>query len=187
MHVLFLENEDSFSWNVVDALPFDRGNICIRSGCDVSVNLGLIEDFGAVVVGPGPTDPVRAGIVEVIHAAARARRPLLGICLGHQALGLAFGARLVRTHPTHGKQSEISFKSSRLFPNFCGQQIVMRYHSLSLSTVVAPLHVIAETTDGIPMAIEHESLPMAGLQFHPDSYATPQGRRMVAEFFEAVR
>jgi anthranilate synthase/aminodeoxychorismate synthase-like glutamine amidotransferase len=187
MRVLFLENEDSFSWNVVDSLPFDRGDICIRPGREISANLNLIADFGAVVVGPGPTDPVRAGIVEVIRATAQARLPLLGICLGHQALGLAFGARLVQTYPTHGKQSEISFKSSRLFPSFCGAQIVMRYHSLSLSSVVAPLHVIAETADGIPMAIEHESLPMAGLQFHPESYATPRGRQMVAEFFEAVR
>jgi anthranilate synthase/aminodeoxychorismate synthase-like glutamine amidotransferase len=187
MRVLFLENEDSFSWNVVEILPFDRGDICIRSGRDASTDSRLLEDFDAVVIGPGPTDPIRAGIVEVVRAAAQVRLPLLGICLGHQALGLAFGARLVGTYPTHGKQSTIVFGPSRLFPGSCGQQIVMRYHSLSLTEVVTPLRVIAATADGIPMAVEHESLPMAGLQFHPDSYATPRGRQIVAEFFEAVR
>lgn len=186
MRVLFLENQDSFSWNVIESLPFNRSDICIRSDREAVANLHLIEDFDAVVVGPGPTDPTRANIVDIIHTAAQAHRPLLGICLGHQALGLAFGARLIRTHPTHGKLSTITFKSSRLFPGFCGAHIVMRYHSLSLSEVVSPLQVIAETADAIPMAIEHESLPMAGLQFHPDSYATPRGKEMIAQFFEAV-
>ena len=187
MRLLFLENQDSFSWNVIESLPFDRGDIYIQPGRDVAANLHMIEDFDAVVVGPGPTDPTRANIIDVIHAAAQAHRPLLGICLGYQALGLAFGAKLIRTHPTHGKLSTITFQSSRLFPGFRGPQIVMRYHSLSLAEVVSPLKVIASTADAIPMAIEHESLPMAGLQFHPDSYATPRGKEMIARFFEAVR
>jgi len=187
MRLLFLENQDSFSWNVIESLPCDRSDICIMSGREVAANLRIIENFDAIVIGPGPTDPTRTKIVDVVHAAARAHRPLLGICLGHQALGLAFGAKLIRTHPTHGRQSTITFKSSRLFSGFSGPQVVMRYHSLSLAEVVLPLRVIAQTDDGIPMAIEHETLPMAGLQFHPDSYATPRGKEMIAQFFEAVR
>jgi anthranilate synthase/aminodeoxychorismate synthase-like glutamine amidotransferase len=187
MRILFLENEDSFTWNVIDALPFDRRDIRIRSGREAAQERQALDGFDAVVIGPGPTDPVRAGIVGVVRRAAEARLPLLGICLGHQALGLAFGATLVRTNPTHGKTSTIIFEPSRLLPGFHGPQIVMRYHSLSLAEVNAPLRVVASTANHIPMAIEHETLPMAGLQFHPDSYATPNGREMIAAFFKAVR
>ena len=130
---------------------------------------------------------VAAGLVGAVRAVAAARRPLLGICLGHQALGLAFGARLIRSAPVHGKVSTVHFAPSRLFPGIAGPEPVMRYHSLALADVAPPLRVVAATDDGLPMAIEHESLPMAGLQFHPDSYATPHGREMIAAFFEAAR
>ena len=186
MRVLFLENNDSFSWNVVDSLPFERREIVLRPGREVSRDADALVGADAIVVGPGPTDPLRAGIVEVILSAARARIPLLGICLGHQALGLAFGARLVRVPPVHGKRSAVAFSPSRLFPSFCGRETVMRYHSLALSEIAQPLRVIARTDDGIPMAVEHESLPMAGLQFHPDSYGSPRGKEMIADFFRAV-
>lgn len=185
--VLVLENEDSFTWNVVDSLPVERAAIVLRRGRDAARDAAALDGVGAVVIGPGPTDPVRAGIVDVVRAAASARVPLLGICLGHQALGLAFGARLVRAVPTHGKRSTIAWRASRLFPSFSGcETTVMRYHSLALDGVAAPLRVVAATADGVPMAIEHEALPLAGLQFHPDSYATPRGREMIADFFQAA-
>jgi anthranilate synthase/aminodeoxychorismate synthase-like glutamine amidotransferase len=187
MRILFLENQDSFTWNVIDALSFDRRDICVRSGREAATEPHALDGFDALVIGPGPTDPARAGIVDIVRAATEAKMPLLGICLGHQAIGLAFGATLVRTHPTHGKMSTIIFEPSRLFPGITGPQTVMRYHSLSLVEVTSPLRVIARTTDRIPMAVEHESLPIAGLQFHPDSYATPKGRDMIAAFFKAVR
>jgi anthranilate synthase/aminodeoxychorismate synthase-like glutamine amidotransferase len=184
--VLFIENGDSFSWNVIDALPVPRAEILVRTGREVALDPACLDGMGVVVVGPGPTDPARAGIADVIPAAAARALPLLGICLGHQALGLAHGARLVRTRPVHGKQALITFERARLFPGIVGPQLVMRYHSLSLDRVTPPLRVVATTADGIPMAIEHESLPMAGLQFHPDSFGTPAGRRMLEAFFEAV-
>ncbi|MEK7667706.1 MAG: aminodeoxychorismate/anthranilate synthase component II [Gemmatimonadota bacterium] len=187
MRVLFLENQDSFSWNLIESLPCDRGDVRVRPGRDAAADPLLLDGVDAVVIGPGPTDPVRAGIVEVVRAAAAARLPLLGICLGHQALGLAFGARLARATPTHGKTSTAVFLPSRLFPGIAGPYEVMRYHSLALADVAPPLRVIAETAAGVPMAIEHDALPLAGLQFHPDSYATLSGRAMVAAFFAAVR
>lgn len=241
MRVLFLENHDSFSWNVIDALPVERDNITIvsanppqavghprgsstsrpgqvtsppaadesrplchpgqgairhggslrRAGAQPSTTTTelplTLTQFNCLVIGPGPTDPYRAGLIDIVQQAAAIKLPTLGICLGHQAIGLAFGSKLVRTHPVHGKRSEIVFSKSRLFPNTLGTHAVMRYHSLSLSHVNSPLRVIAQTSDGIPMAVEHESLPIAGLQFHPDSYATEQGRGMLADFFEAIR
>jgi anthranilate synthase/aminodeoxychorismate synthase-like glutamine amidotransferase len=187
VRVLFLENDDSFSWNVVDRLPVPRDGIVVRPGREAARDPDGLSGFDVVVMGPGPTDPERAGLVGVVFEAARRRLPFLGICLGHQALGLAFGARLVRVHPVHGKLSTAGFGASRCFRRFRGPVRVMRYHSLALAGVAAPLRVVAETSDGVPMAIEHETLPMAGLQFHPDSYATPRGAEMLADFFEAVR
>lgn len=186
MRVLFLENHDSFSMNVVESLPVDRQDVLIRPGREVACDPEALAGVDVVVIGPGPTDPERAGIVGVVRAAAAARMPLLGICLGHQALGLAFGAELVRVGPVHGKPWPISFAPSRLFPGFHGRETMMRYHSLALARVPAPLRVFAQTEDGIVMAVEHETLPMAGVQFHPDSFASPRGRELVADFFRSV-
>jgi len=182
MAVLFVECGDSFSWNVVDRLPVAREEVLVRPASG-----GIPDGVDAVVLGPGPRDPVRAGLLPLVEAAARRRLPTLGICLGHQALGLAFGARLVRVRPAHGDQSEIRFGPSRSFPGFEGPLRGMRYHSLALAGVAAPLRVVASTADGVPMAVEHESLPMAGLQFHPDSHFTERGEELLARFFGALR
>ncbi|MBI4081601.1 MAG: aminodeoxychorismate/anthranilate synthase component II [Candidatus Lambdaproteobacteria bacterium] len=187
MRVLFLENEDSFTWNVLDALPLRRGRITLRRGAALRGDPEALAGFDALVVGPGPTDPVRAGLVETVQAAAARHLPVLGICLGCQAIGLAFGARLVRTRPAHGQRCLVTFTASRCFGSVAGPQRVMRYHSLSLAGVAAPLRVVAATGDGIPMAVEHETLPIAGLQFHPDSFGTPRGPDMLADFFRACR
>jgi anthranilate synthase/aminodeoxychorismate synthase-like glutamine amidotransferase len=184
MQLLFVENDDSFSWNVVDALPFARSDIRMESGSDgaaVATALGVCD---AVVIGPGPTDPVRAGLVELVRTVAERKTPLLGICLGHQAIGLAFGARLQPTVPCHGKQASFGL-TGRFFGAFQEPTVAMRYHSLALVDVRSPLRTTATTADGIVMAVEHETLPIAGLQFHPDSYATPRGREMLAAFFKA--
>jgi anthranilate synthase component 2 len=186
MRLLFVENEDSFSWNVIDLLPFDRSRIELVTTAAAREAVARLGPGAAVVVGPGPKDPLRTGLVEVVRSAAERKLPLLGICLGCQALGLAFGARLVRASPVHGKRWDAEFASSRLFPGVEGRQQVMRYHSLALEQVESPLRLVAATAEGVPMAIEHEQLPMAGLQFHPDSFATPRGRQMVESFFGAV-
>ncbi len=166
--VLFIENHDSFSWNVIDALPFARAELEIVHAPDARLD-GV--DF--VVMGPGPTDPQRAGLVELVREVARRRLPFLGVCLGHQALGLAFGATLRRSPPAHGKRALAHYAS--------GPVEVMRYHSLSLTDVAPPLRVTARLDDGTVMAIEHESLPMTGVQFHPDSFGTPSGRALLAK------
>ncbi|MDP1826284.1 MAG: chorismate-binding protein [Archangium sp.] len=176
--VLFIENHDSFSWNVIDALPFARGQIEVLGPAEAWAALDHSE---VVVMGPGPTDPMRAGLIDLVREVARRRLPFLGVCLGHQALGLAFGARLVRSAPAHGKRATAHFSN---FAGLEGPVEVMRYHSLSLTEVASPLKVMASLADGTVMAIEHESLPMAGVQFHPDSFGTPRGRDLLANWFK---
>jgi anthranilate synthase len=182
--VLFIENHDSFSWNVIDALPFARGEIEVVSAAEA---IAKLDQATAVVMGPGPTDPVRAGLLELVHEVARRGLPFLGVCLGHQALGLAFGGKLARSLPAHGKRGVAWFSGAQRFPGIEGELEVMRYHSLALRNVEAPLRVVAALADGTVMAIEHESLPMAGLQFHPDSHGTPRGRALVEAFFQCAR
>lgn len=171
--VLFIENHDSFSWNVIDALPFERSEVEVVHAADAR-----LDGFDVVVMGPGPKDPQRAGLLELVREVARRRLPFLGICLGHQALGLAFGATLHRSTPAHGKHAVAHF--TELMP---GPIEVMRYHSLSLRDVRAPLRIIAALEDGTVMGVQHESLPMVGLQFHPDSFGTPRGRELLAAVF----
>ncbi|MBN1962330.1 MAG: aminodeoxychorismate/anthranilate synthase component II [Deltaproteobacteria bacterium] len=184
--VLFLENEDSFSWNLIDRLPFAREQINIKSGREVANNHNILNRYDLLVIGPGPTDPIRAGLIAVVQAAAKLRLPTLGICLGHQAIGLAFNAKLIRVKPAHGLITQVCFSPSRSFAGLISEMTVMRYNSLALSNVVAPLRIIATTNDGLVMAIEHESLPIAGLQFHPDSYATLLGKEMLSAFFKSL-
>ncbi len=181
MRVAFVENHDSFSWNVIDCLPVARSNIDIVTPAQA---IDQMDRYGAVVLGPGPTDPVRAGLIDVVLCAASKSIPMLGICLGHQAIGLAFGAQIKRSDPAHGKCAEATFQPSTNFKGIVGAHKVMRYHSLSLHEVKPPLTVIATLSDKTVMGIEHETLPMAGLQFHPDSYATENGRKMIAAFFK---
>lgn len=181
--VLFVENHDSFSWNVIDCLPARRERVRVVSAGAAADQL---EGADVLVIGPGPTDPTRAGLLELVQRAAARRLPTLGICLGHQALGMAWGARLVRSTPAHGKVARVHFGTSRRFPGIEGPLEAMRYHSLSLVDVAAPLEVVARLGDGTVMAVEHRELPMAGVQFHPDSHATPRGRELVAAFFRSL-
>jgi anthranilate synthase/aminodeoxychorismate synthase-like glutamine amidotransferase len=157
--------------------------VVVRPGREAAARSDWLAAADAVVVGPGPTDPERAGLVGVVRAAVDRGLPVLGICLGHQAIGLAFGARLVRTPPRHGRTSVATFAGARWLAGLAGPQVVMRYHSLALAGVRPPLRVVATSEDGVVMAVEHETLPVVGLQFHPDSYATPRGAEMLAGFF----
>ncbi len=183
---VFVENHDSFSWNVIDRLPFPRERLTLVDGRDPAAVRAAVEEADALVIGPGPLDPLRLpALPEAVLRAAARRIPTLGICLGHQAIGVAFGARLVRAAPVHGKRSTIRFAGSRFFAGFEGPLAVMRYHSLALAEVAPPLRITAEA-DGLPMAVEHETLPIAGLQFHPDSFGTDRGEELLGAFFEAA-
>ena len=187
MRVLLVDNDCSFSWNIVDCLPVAREAVRVVSGAAREQVRGLLPQVDLVVIGSGPLDPQRADLVGLVGEADALGLPVLGICLGHQAVGQAFGATLVPVEPHHGVPSTATFGPSRLFSGITGPRRVMRYHSLALDAVPPPLRVVARAEDGVVMAVEHETRPIAGLQFHPDSFGTPQGEAIVAAFFSAVR
>jgi anthranilate synthase/aminodeoxychorismate synthase-like glutamine amidotransferase len=184
--VLFVECGDSFSFNVLDALPVRRTEVDVRtpSGALEALTSG---DPRAVILGPGPFDPEKAGLLPIVHVLEARSIATLGICLGHQALGVHFGASLVPVEPKHGVREAVFFEQSRLMPHVHGSTKVMRYHSLALATPLPGiLRGVAYAEDGTLMALEHRSLPMLGLQFHPDSFATPSGEAMIRDFFRAT-
>jgi anthranilate synthase component II len=147
----------------------------------------------ALVISPGPGTPSRAGrCIDLVHALAKSehRVPLLGVCLGHQAIGEAFGARVIRGGvPVHGKVTGVVHRGERLFANCDTPLSSARYHSLVIDRESLPdeLLVDAETADGVVMAVSHRDRPIFGIQFHPESYGTTGGDQIIANFLEAAR
>jgi anthranilate synthase component 2 len=182
--LLVIDNYDSFTGNLLDAFA--------RMGQDVRVvqhdrldAAGLrAMDPAAVVLSPGPRTPRRAGRLMELLAAAVERGPVLGICLGHQAIGEAYGARLVRgREPVHGKQARVHHRGDPLFAGLPAPFPAMRYHSLVLEGLEGtPLEPIASGEDGTLMALRHRALPLVGVQFHPESVGTPDGPRLLANW-----
>jgi anthranilate synthase component 2 len=143
-----------------------------------------------IILSPGPCDPDRAGIcLDLIGAAAKAQTPLLGVCLGHQSIGQAFGGRVIRApSPMHGKVSEIRHRGTGVFAGLPSPFTATRYHSLTVERASLPdcLDITAETDDGLIMGLQHRTLPIAGVQFHPESIATEHGHRLLANFLRGA-
>ena len=184
MNILLLDNYDSFTYNLYDYL------LQTGAGCAVVRNdapdLLAFEphDFDAVVLSPGPKRPEQAGLMPNLVAAWYDRLPMLGICLGHQALGAFFGARIVKApQPMHGKTSPVWHSGHRLFSGIPSPFTAMRYHSLIVDSLDhTPLDVIANTADGTIMALAHRRLPLLGVQFHPESILTDLGMQILSNW-----
>jgi anthranilate synthase/aminodeoxychorismate synthase-like glutamine amidotransferase len=190
MRLLLLDNYDSFTYNLYDYL--------LQCGveCQVVRNdaLPVSEferlDFQAIVLSPGPKRPSDAGVMPALIERWHQRVPILGVCLGHQAIGEFFGAKLVQADlPMHGKTSLIQHYGNHfLFQNLPPEIEVMRYHSLVLKSLEGtPLEVIAQTALGEIMALAHRALPLVGVQFHPESILTPLGLAMLRNWVSEVR
>jgi anthranilate synthase/aminodeoxychorismate synthase-like glutamine amidotransferase len=177
--VLLLDNFDSFTWNLADYVH--------RLGvdCEVVQNdqpLSKIQKipFQALILSPGPQTPAKAGCLMDVIDHYYNRVPVLGVCLGHQALGEFFGAELYKAaQPMHGKLSRISCREDYLFQDLPSQLQVVRYHSLLLRNLPTCLEAIAETPQGEVMALRHASLPIRGVQFHPEAILTEGGLAML--------
>jgi anthranilate synthase/aminodeoxychorismate synthase-like glutamine amidotransferase len=179
--LLLVDNYDSFTYNLTDYL-LQLGQTCkvIRND-EVRVDELERSEYSAVVISPGPGTPQQAGITMPLITAWHKAIPILGVCLGHQALGMFFGAPLVRaTRPVHGKTSVIEHDSHALFERLPPRFEVMRYHSLLLdASHPFGMNVIARNAEGEIMAIAHPRWPLAGFQFHPESILTAHGLQLL--------
>jgi anthranilate synthase component 2 len=190
MKVLLLDNYDSFTHNVADALGRLGADVDVVR-CDAeTVDELLARGADAIVISPGPGSPHTATTSrELVIAAARARIPLLGICLGMQCIGAAYGARIDRLdRVVHGAASVVVHDGDGVFADMPERFEAGRYHSLVVAQATLPpgLRAVAHTEDGVLMGIRHRSLPIHGVQFHPESILTPDGDRLLGAFLALV-
>ena len=182
MRVLMVDNYDSFTYNLVQYLGELGCDLETVRNDDISVDELLEREPERVVVSPGPCTPREAGIsVEVMRRFPEAGIPSLGVCLGHQSLAEAFGGKVIRHEPIHGKTTEITHDGDGLFKGLPDPLTVGRYHSLVVSEIGEEL-VETARGGGVLMAMRHRELPAYGVQFHPESVLTPDGKDLLRNF-----
>lgn len=182
---LLIDNYDSFVYNLQHFIGELGAEVLVTRNDRISVSEALDLEPEGIVISPGPCDPDRAGICLELVKAAAGRVPLLGVCLGHQAIGQAFGGRIVRAPvPMHGKLSRIRHDGRSVFASLPSPFEATRYHSLVVDRETLPndLEVTAETEDGVIMGLAHRELPVHGVQFHPESIASQNGHALLGNF-----
>lgn len=186
--ILVIDNYDSFTFNLVQYLQQLGTEVEVARNDSLAVDEVFAKAPQAILLSPGPCTPDDAGIcLDLIAAAASRRLPLLGVCLGHQALGQAFGGRVVRApEPVHGKAGPIFHDGSSVFAGLPSPFAATRYHSLIVERETLPpsLEVTAWSEDGLVMGLAHHELPLHGVQFHPESIATEHGHALLANFLD---
>jgi anthranilate synthase/aminodeoxychorismate synthase-like glutamine amidotransferase len=184
MRVLMVDNYDSFTYNLVQYLGELGAEVEVVRNDRATVDELLLRGYGCVVVSPGPCTPDEAGIsLEAVRRFPEAGVPTLGVCLGHQALAQAFGGRVVRHEPIHGKTAEIEHDGRTLFAGLESPLTVGRYHSLVVEEASLPDELeISARGDGVVMGIRHRTLPAEGIQFHPESVLTDCGHDLLRNF-----
>ena len=185
--LLMIDNYDSFTYNLVQYLGELGADV--RVARNDAITLDEIEALAParIVISPGPCTPNEAGVSVPLIRRFAGKIPILGVCLGHQSIGQAFGGKVVRARePVHGKAEEIVHDRSSLFRGMSQPLLAGRYHSLVVADRGLPreLEVSARTRDGIVMALRHKTLPVFGVQFHPESILTPDGQTLLRNFLE---
>ena len=187
--VILIDNYDSFTWNLVHELGALGAKVDVLRNDETTVAQVVDAAPDAIVISPGPCTPREAGISLDLIRRGGTTIPIFGVCLGHQAIGEAFGGEIVRAPvPVHGKVSTITHRSETIFRGFNAPFKATRYHSLVVSRATVPdaLRVTAET-DGLIMALSHVALPIHGVQFHPESIASEAGRRIIGNFLDLAQ
>jgi len=185
--ILFVDNQDSFVWNLVDYVSRAYPETVVRSN---GISLEEVKDLNplGIVISPGPGHPANArdigSSLDIIKSFQHL--PILGVCLGHQAMNLAYGGTIAHTGPLHGKTSLILHDGRGIFRGIENPLVGGRYHSLAVEKMAPPLEISARTADGVVMGIRHRELPANGLQFHPESVLTPSGMRIIVNWIEDV-
>ena len=189
MNILVIDNFDSFTYNLAQYFGELGANLSVFRNNAISVDaIGELAPDG-IVISPGPGTPDDSGITLSVIAAYAGVIPIFGVCLGHQAIGQAFGGKIVRAKELmHGKTSQIYHKGIGIFADLPSPLIATRYHSLVVEPESLPqcLTVTANTRDGVIMGIQHKTLPVYGVQFHPESFLTVSGRPMLQNFLNLI-
>ncbi|HEY3506739.1 MAG TPA: aminodeoxychorismate/anthranilate synthase component II [Actinocatenispora sp.] len=186
--VLVVDNYDSFVFNLVQYLGQLDVDCVVRRNDELTVDDALAYDVAGILLSPGPGTPARAGICVPLVRAAAGRVPLFGVCLGHQAIGEAYGASVVRAPELlHGKTSEVTHTGAGVLAGLPDPFIATRYHSLTVdeATLPAEIEVTGRTASGVVMAMRHRELALEGVQFHPESVLTQGGHLMLANWLAA--
>ena len=182
---LLIDNYDSFTYNLFHFLGELGAEVTVKRNDALEVAEALSMEPQGIVLSPGPCDPEQAGICLDLVEAAAGQRPILGVCLGHQAIGQAFGGRVVRApSPMHGKTSEVRNNGQGVFQGLPERFAATRYHSLTVERDSLPdcLEITAECDQGVIMGLRHKELPVHGVQFHPESIATEHGHALLKNF-----
>ncbi len=185
--ILVIDNYDSFTWNLVHYLMELGAEVDVVRNDAMSVGQAMTSGAEAFLISPGPKTPSEAGIsLDLVAACAEVGKPLLGVCLGHQAIGQHFGGHVVRGGLMHGKTSLVGHDGTGLFTGLPSPFTATRYHSLIVDDIPEQLIVNATAPDGpngnVVMGVRHRTLPIHGVQFHPESIATEHGHAMLANF-----
>jgi para-aminobenzoate synthetase component 2 len=186
--ILVVDNYDSFVFNIVQYLQQLGAEVVVKRNDEVNAN--LIEEFDGVLLSPGPGTPEDAGAcIEIVNAAIEKQKPLLGVCLGHQAIGAALGGKVSRAPELlHGKTSQVQHKNEGVFKDLKSPFRATRYHSLAIENPNFPndLTITATTESGVIMGVKHKTAPIEGVQFHPESVLTEGGHRLLANWLETT-
>lgn len=189
--LLLIDNYDSFTYNLVHYLGELGADVVIRRNDALDVAEAMALKPGGILLSPGPCDPDQAGIcLDITKAAAEAQVPLMGVCLGHQTIGQAFGGKVVRCHEiVHGKMGSMQHEGKGLFEGLPTPFEATRYHSLVVDRDTLPdcLEITAELDDGTIMGLQHRDLPIHGVQFHPESIKSEHGHKMLQNFLSEMK
>jgi len=184
---LLIDNYDSFTYNLVHYFGELGAEMVVRRNDVLSADEAMALNPQGIILSPGPCDPDQAGICLELIEKASGKLPIFGVCLGHQSIGQAFGAKIVRApEPMHGKISPIHHEGKGVFANIPSPLAVTRYHSLTIDPASMPdcLEVTSQTDDGVIMGVQHKELPIHGVQFHPESIASEHGHQLLKNFLE---
>ncbi len=188
--LLLIDNYDSFTYNLFHYLGELGAEVVVKRNDELTAQQALAMKPEAIVLSPGPCDPDRAGICLELIETGGAAVPILGVCLGHQAIGQAYGGKVVRApEPMHGKLSRIHHTGKSVFRGLNNDFEATRYHSLTIAPETMPrdLEVTATSSDGVIMGVMHKTLPVHGVQFHPESIASENGHAMLQNFLTIAK
>jgi anthranilate synthase component 2 len=183
--IILIDNYDSFTYNLVQYLGDLGAQASVIRNDAMPAKEIIAQNPSGILISPGPSDPDHAGIcLDLVKETANTDIPLLGVCLGHQTVGQAFGGTIIKTTPMHGKTSDITHNNTGPFAGLENPLTVTRYHSLIVEKDSLPdcLTITAQTKDGIIMGLSHREKPIHGVQFHPESIATNSGHAMLKNF-----